>query len=129
MGSTQPYHDPSFLKEVWGLYAVGVFIYFLRFLVRIRAVGIRGFQGDDYIAIAVLACTLGNITFEICLPSYTELTGYTVDAITVDLCYVYGTNVDFTAERLAKMPQGDQDKVEFGSRMQLLAWYVVFLLA
>jgi hypothetical protein len=49
--------------------------------------------------------------------------GYTVDAITVTICYDYGTNVDFTPGRLANMSQADQDKVVFGSRMQLLAWY------
>jgi hypothetical protein len=50
-------------------------------------------------------------------------TGYTVDAITVTLCYDYGTNVDFAPEQLANMSHADQDKVVFGSRVQLLAWY------
>ena len=49
-------------------------------------------------------------------------TGYTVDAITVTLCYDYGTNVDFTPKQLADMSQADQDNIVFGSRMQLLAW-------
>lgn len=122
MGSTQPYHDPSFLKEVWGLFGVGCFIFFLRFLVRIRAVGVKGFQGDDYIAIAVLACTVFDSYDRACFCSDIERTGYTVDAITVDLCYQYGTNVDFTPEQLRNMSSADQDKVIFGSRMQLLAW-------
>ncbi len=55
MYSTQPYHDPSFLKEVWGLYGFGCGILILRMIVRIRTVGLR-WQGDDYMAVAVLLC-------------------------------------------------------------------------
>lgn len=56
--STQPYHDPSFLTEMWWLYSVGVFIIFLRIAVRLKTVGFRGWQGDDFVVILVLACEL-----------------------------------------------------------------------
>ena len=101
--STQAFHDPSFLKEVWGLFGVGCGILALRFIVRTRAVGIRNFEGDDWLAIAVWLC-------------------YTCDAVTVELCYKWGTNVDFPVERLESMTQQQLDKIELGSKMQLLAW-------
>ena len=44
------------MKEVWGLYGVGVFVILLRMVVRIRTVGFKGWQGDDYMAVAVLVC-------------------------------------------------------------------------
>lgn len=101
--STQPYHDSTYLKEVWGLFGVGVLVFALRFLVRLRAVGIRGLQGDDYMAIVVLCC-------------------YVVDAVTVTMCYNWGTNLDFTVERLEQMTDRQRWKIEVGSKMQLLAW-------
>lgn len=103
--STQAFHDSSFLKEVWGLYGVGMAIIATRFVVRTRAVGVRGWQGDDWMAIVVLAC-------------------YTCDAATVQLCYKLGTNLDWSQAQLQAFNQDDQDKIEFGSKMQLLAWYV-----
>lgn len=103
MSTTQPHHDPSFLREVWGLFGVGVGIMVLRFIVRIRAVGIRGFEGDDWTAIAVLLC-------------------YTCDAVTVQMCYKLGTNVDFTTEQLEAFDERQLKRIELGSRMQLLAW-------
>jgi hypothetical protein len=34
-------------------YGIGVFFIFLRYAVRLRTVGIRGFHGDDYLNIPV----------------------------------------------------------------------------
>lgn len=42
------------MYEVWALFGLGCTILFSRFAVRIRAVGIRGFQGDDFFAMLVL---------------------------------------------------------------------------
>lgn len=53
MGSTQVYHDPKFLREVWGLFGVGLCIILFRIIVRLRTIGIRQFQGDDYLTIFV----------------------------------------------------------------------------
>jgi len=102
MGSTQVYHDPEFLKEVWGLFGVGCCILVLRFIVRLRTVGISNFQGDDYISVLVLLC-------------------YTADAVTVTLTYLNGSNVDYTPEALTKLDKQENDQVIFGSRMQLFA--------
>lgn len=101
--STQAYDDPAFLKEVWGLFGVGCGIMVIRFIVRTRAVGVRGYEGDDWMAIVVLLC-------------------YACDAVTVELCYKWGTNVDFTVEQLERFTQQQLNRVELGSKMQLLAW-------
>jgi hypothetical protein len=71
--STQPYYSPAFVREVWALFGVGTAVILLRFIVRIRAVGVRRFEGDDYMAIVCLLC-------------------YICDAVTVDLCYRWGTS-------------------------------------
>lgn len=52
------------------LYAIGVAILVMRFAVRLKAVGIRGLQGDDAFAFLVLVM-------------------YTIDAITVHLVCKY----------------------------------------
>lgn len=66
--STQVYHDASYLEEVWALFGVGVLILVVRLLVRLRTVGLRQFQGDEYMAFVVLGC-------------------YTADAVTVTLVH------------------------------------------
>ncbi|GIZ44002.1 hypothetical protein CKM354_000721100 [Cercospora kikuchii] len=108
MGSTQVYHDQPYLIEVWVLFGVGVLVFLARFIVRIRTVGIRQFAGDDYMAILVLAC-------------------YTADAATVSVVVVFrhreGTNVDYTAEQVEKLTPSQIKSVEYGSKMQLLAWF------
>ncbi|KXL43633.1 hypothetical protein M433DRAFT_43595, partial [Acidomyces richmondensis BFW] len=97
-------HDPEFLKEVWGLFGVGCLVLVLRFIVRLRTVGIRKFEGDDYLVILVLLC-------------------YTADAVTVTLTYLNGSNVDYTPEALKKLDPQENEQVIFGSKMQLFAWY------
>ena len=41
----------KFLPEVWTLYSIGIAILLLRFATRLKTVGLRGFQGDDYMSI------------------------------------------------------------------------------
>ena len=82
----------------------GASILLLRLAVRARTVGIRQFDGDDYISIIVLLCYIG-------------------DAITVDLTYHLGSNVDFTKAQFEAMSPSDLHEVVIGSRLQLLAWY------
>lgn len=60
MGSTQVYHDPTYMREVWILFGIGVAVLSARFLVRIRTVGIRQFAGDDYMSFVVLACYIAD---------------------------------------------------------------------
>lgn len=76
----------------------------LRVVVRARTVGIRQFDGDDYISLLVLLCYVG-------------------DAVTVDLTYHLGSNVDFTDSEFQAMSPSELNEVVLGSRLQLLAWY------
>ncbi|KAF2008696.1 hypothetical protein BU24DRAFT_381647 [Aaosphaeria arxii CBS 175.79] len=96
--------DSSFLPEVWSWFAVGVTVILLRYIVRIRAVGFRGFQGDDYIAILSLAL-------------------YTADAILVDICYHKGTNVDVEPSVVDLLTDSEIKAVKEGSKAQIAAWY------
>ncbi|KAK4549756.1 hypothetical protein LTR36_005057 [Oleoguttula mirabilis] len=104
MKSTQAYHDPQYFGEVWGLYAVGIIVLLARICVRLRTVGVRKFQGDDYLILFVIFC-------------------YTADAVLCTLTYQYGTNVDYTAAQLAQFNDAEIQNIIFGSKMELLAWY------
>ncbi|KAI1849431.1 hypothetical protein JX266_004926 [Neoarthrinium moseri] len=97
--------DQSFINEVWILYAVGVVILVLRFVVRIKAVGLGGLQGDDYFSVLVLGL-------------------FTVDAAMVDLVYYAGTNVEASAVLETRTLTDDEiAEYTFGSKMELVAWY------
>lgn len=59
-----------FQTEAWTEYGLGTLILFLRFFARLKAVGIKGWQGDDWFAVVVLifwtvsqACTAGESMF------------------------------------------------------------------
>ncbi|KAH8893942.1 hypothetical protein GQ53DRAFT_793407 [Thozetella sp. PMI_491] len=97
--------DPTFLSEVWGLFGFGCTILFLRFAVRIRTVGIRGLQGDDFFAVLVLAF-------------------YTMDAATVTIIYHTKTNVESgQLQKIRPLTDDEIAQFEFGSKEELAAWY------
>lgn len=48
---------------------------------------------------------------------------YIGDAVTVDLTYRFGTNVDFTQDQLMSMTDAERQQVITGSKLELLAWY------
>jgi hypothetical protein len=96
--------DSRFLIEVWTLYAIGSSLLFTRFGVRLRLVGFKGLKGDDFFAAAVLVF-------------------YTLDALLVHITYNDGTNLDFSQAEISRMTQSEIDRVTFGSKMQLFAWY------
>ncbi|KAK5138313.1 hypothetical protein LTR08_003374 [Meristemomyces frigidus] len=107
MGHTHAHLIPATteaLHEIYGLYAAGVTILVLRFLVRLRVAGIRNFQGDDYISFIIFAL-------------------HTADAASVSLVYLRGSNVDYTPDELAEFDHGRLADIIFGSKMELLAWY------
>lgn len=58
------YDDKSFLPEQWTEFGLGVLIVFVRMGVRIRTVGVRGFQGDDYFAFLVRSTLLTDALAE-----------------------------------------------------------------
>jgi hypothetical protein len=45
--------EPTFIPEIWIEYGIGVCVIFLRSFIRIRTVGFREFQGDDYLTVLV----------------------------------------------------------------------------
>lgn len=63
-----------------------------RIAVRARTVGVRNLGGDDYISLLVLLCYVG-------------------DAITVDMTYRLGTNVDFSPSEFEAMSASDLQEV------------------
>ncbi|KXJ88019.1 hypothetical protein Micbo1qcDRAFT_111613, partial [Microdochium bolleyi] len=94
-----------FLREVWGLYIVGMVILALRFAIRWKTVGLRGMQWDDMFALLVVVF-------------------YTIDAATVHIVYYAGTNVEGVyLSTLRTLSQAELDQVHEGSKQQLLAWY------
>ncbi|KAL3420370.1 hypothetical protein PVAG01_08869 [Phlyctema vagabunda] len=100
-----PDEDPAFIREIWALYGLGVAILLARFFTRIKTVGIRGFQGDDYLNVFVLAF-------------------YTIDAVMVHLIYFTGSNVEASVEQLTRTLTAEEIAgFESGSKEQLVAWY------
>ncbi|TVY33395.1 hypothetical protein LSUB1_G007291 [Lachnellula subtilissima] len=97
--------DPEFLREEWALYGVGTLVLLTRFATRIKTVGFKGFQGDDYMSILVLAL-------------------FTVDAATVHIVYYSGTNVEGSVlQQIRPLTATEIDMFTHGSKEQLVAWY------
>lgn len=101
---TQKYGDPTYLRESWILYGIGVFVILLRFTVRARTVGFYNFQGDDYLTLLVLAC-------------------FTSDAVAVQSIEHHGSNVDYTEHEMRAMTDQELKWVSYGSKLQFLCWY------
>ncbi|OJD31370.1 mg2+ transporter zinc transport protein [Diplodia corticola] len=95
---------PHFLPEIWGLFIFGCIIFTLRFIVRLRTVGITNLSGDDYFAMCAWVF-------------------FTVDAVVVDRAYHYGTNVDFKVAELEAMTPARLHKISKGSKYELAAWF------
>ncbi|KAH8647028.1 hypothetical protein BGZ60DRAFT_329442, partial [Tricladium varicosporioides] len=98
-----------FLPEEWTLYGIGVTILLLRFAMRIKTVGFRNFQGDDYFSILTLAL-------------------FTMDAATVHIiCKIKdftGTNVEASVvQKTTPLTDAEIRAYTFGSQEELLAWY------
>jgi hypothetical protein len=96
--------DGSYLPELWALYGIGVVVILLRWAVRIRTVGIKGFQGDDYLSILYLAF-------------------YTANIVIVQVTYYSGGNIDVTADQVKTLPQSDIDCLRYGSILEFASWY------
>ncbi|KAK6066309.1 hypothetical protein SCUP234_11103 [Seiridium cupressi] len=47
-------HDDSYVPECLAWYSIGTLVILLRFITRLRIVGLAGFRGDDYLAILYL---------------------------------------------------------------------------
>ncbi|KAE8382343.1 hypothetical protein BDV26DRAFT_16682 [Aspergillus bertholletiae] len=98
------YDDKSFLPEQWTEFGLGVLIIFVRMGVRLRTVGARGFQGDDYFAFLAIGLL-------------------TMDGITVHLSYVLGTNLEIPDNLHDSLTPAQYSSVVAGSKAELAAWY------
>lgn len=56
-------HATPFQKEAWTEYGIGVIILLLRIVARVRVVGFKNWQGDDYFVFVVLAFWTVNFPF------------------------------------------------------------------
>ncbi|TKW48298.1 hypothetical protein CTA1_3679 [Colletotrichum tanaceti] len=96
--------DARFLYEIWGWFAAGAVVIFLRFAVRLRMVGPAGLKGDDYTMLVTLFL-------------------YTLCFVMVDLVYRYGSNVDLTAAQISILSNEEVARLVQGSKFQQVAWY------
>ncbi|KAL0942842.1 uncharacterized protein CTRU02_200728 [Colletotrichum truncatum] len=96
--------DDTYLPEVWAWYAIGVFVILLRYAVRLRTVGIRGFRGDDWLALPYLIL-------------------YTLNVYIVQITYHTGANIDITPEMVPKLSDHDVEILELGSKLEFMSWY------
>ena len=76
---------PTFLLEDWLEYGFGVCIIFLRYCIRIRTVGLRGFQGDDYMTILVRTVQHRQNCIPFLIITQKVLALFTMDAVLVDI--------------------------------------------
>ncbi|KAK2469222.1 hypothetical protein H9L39_19203 [Fusarium oxysporum f. sp. albedinis] len=98
--------DPLYIKELWGWGAAGAVVMLLRFTVRLRIVGYKGFQGDDFFMIMPQAFIMGTI----CL-------------VLVSLSYSNGTSIDLTENQINVLSDPEIDRLVYGSKLQEAAWF------
>ncbi|OGM43861.1 hypothetical protein ABOM_007615 [Aspergillus bombycis] len=104
------YNDKSFLPEQWTEFGLGVVIVFVRMGVRIRTVGVRGFQGDDYFAFLYISHVRTS------LPRLGA-----VDANVQE--DVLGTNLEIPHGLHDSLTPTQYSSVVAGSKAELAAWY------
>ncbi|KND90932.1 hypothetical protein TOPH_04311 [Tolypocladium ophioglossoides CBS 100239] len=117
-----------FQSEAWAEYGLGVFILFLRFFARWKAVGFKKWEGDDFFAILVLIFW----TLELCM---LELIGTSSNISASTSCLPIrrhshitlqtgqnGTNIGITDEKGALLTEEEISKLEFGSKCLLAGW-------
>ncbi|CAM1501955.1 Fc.00g039390.m01.CDS01 [Cosmosporella sp. VM-42] len=92
-----------FQTEAWTEYGIGVLVLLLRYFARWRAVGFKGWQGDDWFAV-------GALVF------------WTAELVMLELIGQNGTNIGITDEMGAKLTDAEIAKLEFGSKCLLAGW-------
>ncbi|GKT60086.1 LOW QUALITY PROTEIN: hypothetical protein ColTof3_07425 [Colletotrichum tofieldiae] len=105
------------MRQAW--YAIGVFIILLRLAVRVRTVGIRGFRGDDYLALPPNGHEPGDT--EIDGMQYLAL--YSINVYVAQITYYTGGNLDITADVVPKLSDHDVETLQHGSKLEFLSWY------
>ncbi|KAF4999553.1 hypothetical protein FDECE_11474 [Fusarium decemcellulare] len=92
-----------FQTEAWTEYGLGSAILFLRYFARWKTVGFKGWQGDDYFAVAALVF-------------------WTAELVMLELIGQNGTNIGITDEMGAKLTDAEIAKLEYGSKCLLAGW-------
>ncbi|PSN69764.1 hypothetical protein BS50DRAFT_618756 [Corynespora cassiicola Philippines] len=96
--------DDTYLPEVWTWYAIGVVFIALRCATRLRTVGIRNYQGDDYLAMLLLLL-------------------WTCNAIIVQITYYTGGNLDVRPDMVEALSDRDIEILTWGSQLEFASWY------
>lgn len=81
----------------------GTIVILLRYVARLRIVGWRRLQGDDFMMALVLAA-------------------YITYVISITYSYRYGTNLDWSEQKMSNMVPAHLKRIEIGSRLQLFSW-------
>ncbi|CAK4035019.1 Hypothetical predicted protein [Lecanosticta acicola] len=102
--STQVYHDPSYMMEVWGIFGGCFFILAIRHFVRLRTAGLKAYHGDDYISILVIAFL-------------------TSGCVCITVVYHKGSNVDYIGKSLDQFSNAQIQDIVYASKLQKLCWY------
>ncbi|KAF3764232.1 hypothetical protein M406DRAFT_232985, partial [Cryphonectria parasitica EP155] len=85
-------------------FVFGVLVISLRYVVRIRTVGIRNFAGDDYLMLLVLAL-------------------WTIDAVIVEITYYTGGSIDVTPEVLPYLSERDIAILMYGTKWEYASFF------
>ncbi|RKK89675.1 hypothetical protein BFJ68_g16655 [Fusarium oxysporum] len=116
--------DPLYIKELWGWGAAGAVVMLLRFTVRLRIVGYKGFQGDYFFMI--MAFIMGTI----CLVLVSLSCGVTILTSSPRNEYELtfnpdsnGTSIDLTENQINVLSDPEIDRLVYGSKLQEAAWY------
>ncbi|KAI9927001.1 hypothetical protein ASPWEDRAFT_46459 [Aspergillus wentii DTO 134E9] len=92
-----------FQKEAWTEYAIGVIILLLRIFARVKVVGFRNWQGDDYFAIIALLFWTAELTM-------------------LEMIGQYGTNIGLSDDQRAALTVGETLGLQIGSKCLLAGW-------
>ncbi|EME43792.1 hypothetical protein DOTSEDRAFT_171646 [Dothistroma septosporum NZE10] len=105
--STQYHGDRLYKPEIWTWFGIGTIVTMTRLVIRLRKVGLKDFQGDDFLAMAVWMCFAGK-------------------SVALTLVFLYGSNMDYDGTAVLRLNQCQIERVVRGSQMELLAWCGVF---
>ncbi|KAH9895358.1 hypothetical protein F4778DRAFT_746435 [Xylariomycetidae sp. FL2044] len=97
--------DDSYLPECFAWYAIGVITIILRYVTRIRTVGISGFRGDDYLALLYLIL-------------------YTACIVIVYITYYTGGAVNVTPEIVDLLTDEDVKILRMGSWIEWISFFI-----
>ncbi|GLA37342.1 hypothetical protein AnigIFM63309_004255 [Aspergillus niger] len=91
--------------EEWVEMAIGMFVILLRLYARTRAVGVRKWQGDDYLGIVALVL-------------------WVTEVFMFKFVFRFGANARLSDEQRASMEEWEIGEREFGAKCLLVSWVV-----